>query len=260
MGAEASTLEWANPFYESLNKDDAEEFARNIEASEDLIRDPDYLMSHLDVLFPDMPEVPLTMVRTITQSFIDRLRIQDDQVLAHVGMFFQDINEHNGTHVNKVVLRGYLVSVLSILMQAAMIEAARLGVPVTLKYPSVKGEGESNAFSASASLGSVLARRSEGTKDDNSTVENTTDKTNAESYDYTGIFNKSKWFGMFAEESSPDAKKSEKASTATLDLDEEGPFAKEERHAIKQRNQQLGSTPEEDLSTRDESPRQIATS
>jgi len=133
MGNESSTGQWSFPLRDSLTGEEAEEFKRNIEAAEELIYDPDYLMLHIERLFPNLYSIPQAMMQSITQSFIDRLRIQDQVVLVKVAAFFQDVSDHNEHGVSKKILRGYLVAVLSILMQGAIDEASRLGVNISLK-------------------------------------------------------------------------------------------------------------------------------
>jgi len=130
MGAEISSLDWHTPFRveEKLTPEQEEEFAMNLEAANDLINNPEYLMEHIQRLFPDDESVPIEMVRSISQSFIDRLRVHDEPVLHKVGLFFQDVASNNSTGVSKSVLRGYLASILSILLTAALEEATRLKI------------------------------------------------------------------------------------------------------------------------------------
>jgi len=132
MGADISSLDWRIPFRvdEKLSPDQVHEFVQNIEAADDLINNPEFLMEHIQRLFPEGDDVPIDMVKTISQSFIDGLRVSDRPVLNKVALFFYDISSNYGTVVPKAVLRGYLASVLSILYQAAHEEAHRLHLKV----------------------------------------------------------------------------------------------------------------------------------
>lgn len=130
MGADISSLDWHTPFRvdEKLTPEQEEEFVMNLEAANDLINNPEYLMEHIQRLFPDDEAVPIEMVRSISQSFIDRLRVHDESVLNKVGFIFQDVASNHRTGVTLSVLRGYLASILSILLTAALEEATRLNL------------------------------------------------------------------------------------------------------------------------------------